>query len=319
MGYSGHRHTSNYAYHSASYVQQYLKRCYSNIELQDAERKSYDTCYRFMYFIEYGERYYRHAASADTELKPILLFYGMIQLLKACLLTLDPNYPGDTHVLAHGVTSRKRKKRHYAFMQDEVKGQKNGLFEYFSRKMFHVKQIEGEKYRMEELLALIPEISLLFEQLLGRTTCYQMIPLTPTSFTIQSCILDSLNMTIDRFESYLQQQGNAKIKVLSQNREFITLHVDEGLTSDLMDAPFLSTQYGLYLPSERAQYNPIAEVMAHYLVLYNLSMICRYETEWWGDLFHTQESTDLPFILQFLEVTSEKVPHLLYGFLDAQR
>ena len=316
MGYSGHYHSNNYAYQSASYVQQYLKECYSNIELPDAERKSYDSCYRFMYFIEYGERYYRHASTADAELKPILLFYGMIQLLKACLITIDPNYPGDTHVLAHGVTSRKRKKRHYAFLQDEVKGQKNGLFEYFSRKMFHVKQVEGEKYKMEDLLTLIPEVCPLFEKLTRKVTSYKMISLTSTSFTIQASILDTLNMTAERFESYIQQHGDTSIKVLTHNRDFITLQFKEDPVAGLQRRPFLYDRNTLYLPAERSQYNPIAEVMAHYLILYNLSMICRYETEWWGDLFHTQESLDLPFILQFLEVTSEKIPHLLYEFLN---
>ncbi|WP_165999027.1 YaaC family protein [Bacillus sp. Cs-700] len=316
MGYSGHQHSANLAYHSASYVQQYLKECYSKIELPDAERKSYDTCYRFMYFIEYGDRYYRHAEMADAELKPILLFYGMIQLLKACLITIDPNYPGDTHVLAHGVTSRKRKKRQYAFLQDEVKGQKNGLFEYFSRKMFHVKQVEGEKYRMEDLLSLIPEIDPLFGKLNGKRTNYYMTPISINTFTVHSNILDSLNMTVERLESYLQQQGLCSVKILAQHRDFITLQVHREPKLELQERPFLYGTGGVYLPAERNQYNSITEVMVHYLVLYNLSMICRYETEWWGDLFHTQESSDLPYILQFLEITSKKIPKLLYGFLD---
>ncbi|MEH7537842.1 YaaC family protein, partial [Bacillus toyonensis] len=50
------------------------------------------------------------------------------QLFKACLLTIDPNYPESTTVLAHGVTTRKRKKQGYQFLEDEVKIQKNGLF-----------------------------------------------------------------------------------------------------------------------------------------------------------------------------------------------
>ncbi|MCA0170761.1 YaaC family protein [Bacillus sp. RAR_GA_16] len=316
MGYSGHHQSDSFAYHSASYVQQYLKECYSKIELPDAERKSYDTCYRFMYFIEYGDRYYRHAETANTELKPILLFYGMIQLLKACLVTIDPNYPGDTHVLAHGVTSRKRKKRHYSFLQDEVKGQKNGLFEYFSRKMFHVKQVEGEKYKMEDLLSLIPEMSPLFMKLNQKATTFSLISLTPNSFTVSSSILDSLNMTVERFESYLQHQGISSVEILTHSRDLITLQVLEEPVREIQERPFLYDKNGIYLPAERGQYNPITEVMVHYLILYNLSMICRYETEWWGDLFHTQESVDLPFILQFLEVTSEKIPKLLYAFLD---
>ena len=60
--------------------------------------------------------------------KPMLLFYGMGQLFKACLLTIDPNYPESTSVLAHGVTTRKRKKQGYQFLEDEVKIQKNWTY-----------------------------------------------------------------------------------------------------------------------------------------------------------------------------------------------
>ncbi len=57
----------------------------------------------------------------------MLLFYGMSQLFKACLLTIDPNYPESTTVLAHGVTTRKRKKQGYQFLEDEVKVQKKWI------------------------------------------------------------------------------------------------------------------------------------------------------------------------------------------------
>ncbi|WP_377887195.1 YaaC family protein [Alkalihalobacillus sp. R86527] len=315
MGYTEPVNTSWHAFHSSTYVQQYLNKCYSKLGFDDAERKSYDNCYRFIYFMEYGDRYFKHARAADTELKPILLFYGMIQLLKGCLLTLDPNYPGDTLVLAHGVTSRKRKKRQYSFLQDEVKGQKNGLFEYFSRKMFHVKQVEGEKYQMNNLLSLIPEIAPLFGQLSEKVTSYKIEPISLNSFTISSHILDSLNMTIERFENYLKQQILVDvISVSAPERGKLEVCLDANVTS-LHSRPFLSAGKDLYLPAKRSQYNTINEVMVHYLLLYNLSMICRYETEWWGDLFHARESNDLPFILEFLDITAKKVPTLLYDYL----
>ncbi|MCA0989631.1 YaaC family protein [Guptibacillus algicola] len=315
MRYTEPFNTSWHAFHSSTYVQQYLNKCYSKLGFDDAERKSYDNCYRFMYFMEYGDRYFKHAHLADTELKPILLFYGMIQLLKGCLLTLDPNYPSDTLVLAHGVTSRKRKKRQYSFLQDEVKGQKNGLFEYFSRKMFHVKQVEGEKYQMNDLLSLIPEIAPLIKQLSEKVTSFRLTPTNANTFTVSSHILDTLNMTTDRFESYLNQQLPVEVTTVSSSeRGVLMIHFDGDL-SRLHSRPMLSCGQDLYLPAKRSQYHSIHEVMVHYLLLYNLSMICRYETEWWGDLFHTRESNDLPFILEFLDIAAEKVPLLLYEYL----
>jgi hypothetical protein len=40
-------------------------------------------------------------------------------------------------------------------------------------------------------------------------------------------------------------------------------------------------------------------------------MLCRYETDWWGDLFTSKSDADYPFITQFLKESSEKVPILL--------
>ena len=65
-------------------------------------------------------------------IQPILLFYGFVHLIKACLLQQDPCYPENTSVFAHGVTTRKRKKQQYEFLKDEVKFQKNGLFSMYA-------------------------------------------------------------------------------------------------------------------------------------------------------------------------------------------
>src|SRR5699024_3844942 len=85
--------------------------------------------------------------------------YGMIHLLKAALLTTRPNYPESTSMLAHGVSTRKRKRRNYTFMDDEVKTQYKGLFPYFSEHLFLLKTIPFVKIKMHQLLAIIPALS----------------------------------------------------------------------------------------------------------------------------------------------------------------
>jgi hypothetical protein len=112
--------------------------------------------------VEHGKKYYTLADQAPPEIKPVLLFYGMIQLMKACILTIDPEYPESSSVLAHGLSTRKRKKRSYEFFQDEVKVQKTGLFNHFCEKLFHMKHIEGEKFMMDHLFKLIPELGSLY-------------------------------------------------------------------------------------------------------------------------------------------------------------
>src|SRR5690625_4367714 len=75
---------------------------------------------------------------------------------------------------------------------------------------------------------------------------------------------------------------------------------------------FLNTlDNSIAFPLHRDQFIPISEVMVHYLLLYNLSMLSRYETEWWGELITTMSSIDYPFIVHFLHNSSRKIPLLL--------
>ncbi|TLS35002.1 YaaC family protein [Pseudalkalibacillus caeni] len=301
-------------FQSSPYVQAYLKKNYEKNKLSEPESKSYDNCYPFIYYLEHGRKYYQHASIAEMELKPVLLFYGMVQLLKACLLTVDPEYPNETTVLAHGVTSRKRKKRNYVFLQDEVKGQKNGLFEYFSRKLFHVKQSEGEKYRMEMLLKRIPELNDLFYTLFSRNTSFILEPAGRNDYKVSSSIIDSLKMTHERFIDFLLSQEVSSLCKIENKTDYFHLTFEKPIANDC--PPFYQDFNGnCFLPGEREGYLELHEVMSHYLILYNLSMICRYETEWWGDLFHSFASYDLSFITRFLEVTAYKIPYLLLKFL----
>ncbi|WP_326850925.1 YaaC family protein, partial [Bacillus haynesii] len=105
------------------------------------------------FFLKHAEAFYKQAKIATLEIKPILLFYGMAQLLKACLLTTDPSYPSHTSVLAHGVTTRKRKKQNYRFYEDEVKIQRNGLCMHVIRSLFQLSGLEDERFNMKQLLA----------------------------------------------------------------------------------------------------------------------------------------------------------------------
>ncbi|MEH7383743.1 YaaC family protein [Bacillus sp. JJ1533] len=310
------------ALHAANTTQHLLQKCYKKAAVPDADKKSYENSYPFIYYLEHGQNYYQLSQNAPLSIKPVLLFYGMVQLLKACLLTVDPQYPESTSVLAHGVSTRKRKKQSYEFFHDEVKVQKNGLFSHFSERMFHVKQMEGEKFTMERLFKRIPELQNLFS-LHFQQKLYLKTPVTDdNTLTIPVEALDSYHMTSRRFLDFMVQTlrfaspPNGEVK--ATDREPISLKVNtSNLLLPLASSPLLYHLYEntYYLPKERELLTFFPEIMSHYLLLYNLSMISRYETEWWSELLHSYSSNDYPFIRQFLAVSAEKVPFLLYLFL----
>jgi hypothetical protein len=304
---------------SSVHSQNYLSHCYKELCIEDGDRKSFDNCYPFIYYLEHGKSYYELAKDSPLSIKPVLLFYGMVQLLKACLLTVDPNYPESTSVLAHGVTTRKRKKQSYEFLQDEVKIQKNGLFTHISERMFHVKHLEGEKYTMEGLLKHVGELIDLFSYSKKTSEYLPIERINETEIVIPPSVLDSYYMTKERFVEYfrgacphldiqyLRKEAEQQLSFSSPIKNW------NGLLCSPLAYDLHKDQY--YLPSNRDNKNNLPELLIHYLLLYNLSMISRYETEWWSDLLRSYSTEDYPFIHQFLSATSEKVPYYIYLFL----
>jgi YaaC-like Protein len=303
-----HRHWDFIHYfQSAEYSQKFLKKCYEQIGFTQAETKSYDNCYSFMYYLEQGELYYKQALQSPISLQPILLFYGYIHFIKAVVLTEDPLYPETTQVLAHGVTSRKRKKQHYHFLQDEVKVQKNGLFSHFSILAFHVKHIIGEKLKMEDLLVQLPELEEVFQVLLKRQTMIWFN--SENELLIDEEVLNKFHMSQDLFKQYLNEKLTGAYKWTKEH----TLHVP--YISEQLPIRWHLSNNRLALPSSRNEANLIPEILIHYAILYNLSMIARYETEWWIELLKNRTNEDYPIIRSFLTVTTQKGPYLLLNLL----
>lgn len=296
---------------SAEYTQNFLKKCYRDLHTSDIDSKSYQNCYPFMYFLEHGKLYYQQAANAPMSIQPILLFYGLVHLIKACLLTIDPSYPNSTSVLAHGVSTRKLKKQQYLFFQDEVKIQKNGLFTYMAEKMFACRNLEGEKLKMGHLLSHIPELSLLFQALEGSPTFLKVHAQTGNKLVIPNQILDLYYMNIDHFKSYLERSHGVQLEKIEENKCELTIHLLEPLRQDnIFKWDSKEESYAISTNKEKTCFSN--ELLSHYLILYNLSMIARYEIEWWSELLKTMPNKDYPFIESFLQVSAEKGPELIY-------
>jgi hypothetical protein len=296
---------------SAENTQVFLKNKYLKQHIENPEQKAFENCYAFIYYLEHGQVYYKQAENSPLIIKPILLFYGLVHLLKACILTINPLYPENTSVLAHGVTTRKRKKQNYQFFQDEIKFQKNGLFPYMSETLFHMEQLEGDKLSMGDLLQMLPELDDLFGRLEGMKN-FVKVAAQNDQFIISEKLLDHFHMSENRLKEFL----SAKFKDLF-------LFSDEGLTFSFGDSPFrrpcpikyhLEDKYFAF-PIHKHNFFHLPELLVHYLLLYNLSMIARYETEWWGELTKMMPTKDYPFINAFLDLTIEKGPFLIYQYL----
>ncbi|MEN8702517.1 YaaC family protein [Bacillus infantis] len=304
---------------SAETTQAYLKKCYTRHGIDQPEAKSYENCYPFIYYLEHGKIYYEQAAKSPLLIQPIMLFYGLVHLIKASILTADPNYPETTSVLAHGVSTRKRKKQQYSFFEDEVKFQKTGLFPFMADKLFHMKHMEGDKIEMGELFKYIPELNGLFQQTEGTPT-FAGAELAKGLLTMPASILDQFHMTEERFIDYFNSKGGYKIESAERGeRGMVTFSCGSLPPQDIRPLKFNIHDVSLSFPLTKGDLVSFPELLLHYLLLYNLSMIARYETEWWSELMKMMPNKDYPFIHSFLEITLMKGPYLVYQYLIGQK
>jgi len=298
---------------SVSYTRQFLHTIYEKRSVKEPLSFSYKNSYPFCYYIEHGRKFYEQAFSAPYELKPIFLFYGAIQLCKAALLTIDENYPQNSEVLAHGLSSRKRKSQQYTFSQDTVLIQKRGLFSYATHQLFHLPTLEGQKFKMMDLLVQLVDLRELIKQLYQINTCYPIIKITQDVYGVSEQLLDDLQINVSQYFQCLKDE----ITPLDNQKKKQGIFMFQLKKSRLsqLTCTLIDSENRYYLPSIKKSYKSLPEILVHLMLLYNLSMIARYETEWWNELHLHQTSNDLPMIHAFLDFTQTSFPDRLAALL----
>lgn len=303
------------SYHSTETIQKKLQKHYEQLSIENASELSYENCYRFVYFLKHGENFFLQASQSPHAIQPMLLFYGISQLIKAGLITIDPTYPSTSSVLAHGVTSRKRKKQQYQFLKDEIKIQRNGLFSHVANKLFQINQLEAEKYSMELLLKQIAEMNdaFLFHQ---STSHFIKIEMVNNQIIIPEKAAQHFHMSSKRLAEYIQERYPYEQVPATPTAPVYLKGIKPISAYNCLPFSYHLEEKQLYLPTARESLLNLPELLVHYLLLYNLSMISRYETEWWYDLLLGTNSDDYPFILRYIEIAKRKVPGIILDFLE---
>lgn len=305
------------SYHSTQTIQKKLERSYQLSSYDNASGLSYDNCYRFIYFLKHGENFFKQADQSPHAIQPILLFYGISQLIKACLLIVDPEYPSTSSVLAHGVSSRKRKKQQYQFLKDEIKIQRNGLFSHVAKHLFHIDHLEAEKYSMEQLLKQIAEMKDVFIFHLSDNPLIKISSDKLGHLALTEDIAQSFHMSVNRLGEFIKERYQYNIEREEENNLYLK---NNHTNPSVQLSPFLYhiDERAYYLPNTRELLSNLPEILVHYLLLYNLSMISRYETEWWYELLLGATNDDYPFILRYMEIAKRKIPFFILEFLEGR-
>lgn len=127
-------------------------------------------------------------------------------------------------------------------------------------------------------------------------------------------------MSSSRMEEFLRAKTN---QVYSISEAPGTLHLKtDGIPIHNASSPIRynleERQFMLSLNKDSSAFS-LPELLIHYLISYNLSIIARYETEWWAELLKTMPNDDYPCIVQFLKISQAKVPFLIFEWIKSER
>lgn len=292
---------------------------------KEAISLAYQNTLKFIYLLKQGVTYFQAVRKNELMVQPLLLYYGMTSLMKALVLIHDPLYPRSTTVLQHGLTTRKKKKHHYLFVEDIVSIQKEGLLPYFSKVVLKNMLETRRKYKLFDLLSLIPElqdtVSLLFK-------CRTMLKIEvvqsgddkwKVSFSAEE--LKGLNIHFSSIYHQIQSSLSLADKKISIRDKENSLLFD---TTTLKHAQFVQpliledyagNHYFYYKKTDHM----VDNLVSFYLIMYVLGMLSRYDSEQWGEILYSFQSPDLFIIKEFLHIALRKFPNLILNHLYQEK
>ncbi|HZG14169.1 MAG TPA: YaaC family protein, partial [Candidatus Bathyarchaeia archaeon] len=276
----------------------------------------------FVYTWRQARSYYEAATHADLLIRPLLLFYGCMQMIKGCILAIDPFYPSNSRMLQHGVTTRKMKKSPYRLLDDEVRPQKEGLFAHAAQ-LFKLSPLR-DRYKMDHLFASLAELIPAYERIVGASCWVPIMQKENGSVLVFPASTQSpgpLSYSADTLCGYLNRLAPDPVSfdVYDSGASVGQSCRLRGSIEQLeRHSLFTLTQQGdLYFWNGSEEDLPLPKWATHYLLLYLLGILCRYETEWWGELVLSHTLSELILIERFLQLHTEQFPALICTLLSA--
>lgn len=307
-------------------ARKFLTNQYLRQSIEQPERQAFHQSSRFLYTLKQARAYYQAAGEADLLIKPLLMFYGCINLLKALLISGDPYYPQNSRMLQHGASTRKMKRNAYNLLEDEVRPQKEGLFSVLTKKL----QLSPlfDRYSVLQLFSYLPGMHLDLKRLVDQQY-WQPVTMIPdddcyvltfprvdhgTLLYSSQTFLHLLNRLVPED---ISSRFSGERDLSGTSHQTKTVRLDSQLFLHLSRHPlFFHQSDNLYFWNYSTEEFPLPIWASHYLLLYLLGMLCRYETAWWGELVLSHSYAEIYLVDQFLRSHEAEFPLYIWDLFE---
>jgi hypothetical protein len=280
----------------------------SEQERLEAEKVRLETADHFAFTASAAREYYEAADRVTILTRPLLIFYGMASLSKVLFIAAHGKKSPSTK---HGL--QKCKGWNGSFSELSVQIGKDGTFPQFHG-CFCKESLSDQKLSMKELLSLIPEVKVAFEKVYHEKSQALGISRIDVGISIMDSELDKytdLENCIDQVPGINDRYADRQM--LSDR---VILWCKDHKAKDPTVRSISGEEY-LVLPLRKnMQIVDVPEMSSHFLIMFLLGMLSRYDPKEWGRVIKAEESGEIYVVQKFLEVTKRKFPNLILNELQ---
>ena len=313
---------------------QYLKKKFT-----PSIRKLQEISKELTYAVRTAKEYYHASNQVSILTKPLQIYYGMVHLSKSLFVaTYGKRSPSQSHGL------RKAGRWTEKILADmSVKVLKDGTLPQL-HSCYCKERLRDTTFRLGELLSVVPELKSSFESVYKqKSNALRIKRPRERQVIISDPELEKYGFLFDveNPEDYKRvQKHNEEIllrikgigdkyhishSVIPYPRATRALYLREKWrrdTEDVEDPALLAVSGEEYflLPLRKGQEDvALPELSSHFLTMYVLGMLSRYEPRKWGEIIKGEESGEIYVIQKFLETTERKFPNMILNELEGKQ
>lgn len=294
-------------FESECYSRQFLKEKYHDITDEELTKLLATLTSN----IKQAHEYYSAASSVSILTSPLLYYYGMMCLINVLWASLNKTKEIGS---SHGLWSKPDGLDHL-LSNECVTTFKKGLFPALHACFSDYSIKKNTKFHIKDILSVIPELKTLYEKIYNESS--RLFKLKRNDFHL---IFDQNDYHY--FQDFLKNHQNDFFQ--QYNVGFFSNFFDEivGMdydNNDLFEYPLQKSinediYFTLPIEADNTLY-AIPEASAHFMVMFCLGMLVRYEPEKWLQILSGKLSSEINLINWFIEISKRKFPNMILNGL----
>lgn len=281
-----------------------------------------ERAFRLRYYIKQAREYFDASLGVSFLTQPVLLYYGAVCLSEALILAKRGH---EDTTKRHGLDDKINKNLSY-LNEYKIRITNRGTFSELYRTILSKNNstfddIKMSEWSLKELFSMVPEIKDLFEDNFNEKSRILKVNRVFDSdgeyLKINEPLFSSMDdNSINSFFSNIKGLNEFYLTPTKLNDHKFVIFKKPGQKGDIVKKTIMNEEY---LISDNKVENGIIlninEISIHFLILYALSMLCRYSSYLWGEGSLELEKGDFFMIKNFLKVSTRKFPNMILNTL----